>query len=248
MMDPVRAYYRDNPLMVSSPFGGVDGFDDALLEHVWRRLGFDVAGRRVLDVGCGRGFLEACVTRRGGAYVGMDFVAARTGFPLALGDAAHLPFRDGAFGALCCIDAFEHFPSALRAAKEFRRVLGSGGRVFLSVPNYANVAGLVKRYCERFGGYERDSWAPFRQWQPQELEHAVTPAFIRRVFRQAGFGRLRCMGHGAEVGLGLFPWMAHPKMPEAIQFRLQRISATIGPAAARVWPGASLHVFWRIDL
>ena len=243
----VRQYYRDHPLMVSSPFGGVDGVNRELLAEVFGRLGIRVAGKRVLDVGCGRGYIGDYVRDQGGDYTGVDFVASRAGFRLALADAARLPFSDAAFDAVFCLDAFEHLPESREAAAEFRRVVRPDGFVFLSVPNYANVAGLVKWWCERFGGYEKDTWAPFRRWQPQELETPLTPGRIRRVFRDAGFQRMRRLAHGPEVGLGLFPWMAHPRMPEAVLFRLQRIFAAVGPLVARVWPDASLHHFWKLE-
>jgi ubiquinone/menaquinone biosynthesis C-methylase UbiE len=241
----MREYYTAHPLMISSPFGGVDGVNRELLIDVWRRLGITVAGRKVLDVGCGRGFASEVVEAHGGTYTGVDLVVSTKGIQLAAADAHRLPFPDSAFDAVLCIDAFEHFPDPGTAASEFRRVLRPGGSVFLSVPNYANVAGLVKWYSERFGHYERDTWAPFRNWQAQELEHAITPGKVRQAFRRAGFTRFRYIGHGAEVGLGLFPWLEHPSMPDAIKFRLQRACAKIGGRVVRLWPGASLHTFWN---
>lgn len=245
--DKMQVYYQENPLMVSSPFGGVAGVNHALFESVFRELGIDLKGRRVLDIGCGRGFAEEVVNEAGGEYVGLDFVMSRAGFRLVLGDGAHLPLGAATFDAVFCIDAFEHFPEAELAAREFARVLKPGRFVFLSVPNYSNVAGLVKAYCERFGNYEANTWAPFRNWQPQEFEQALTGGRVRRIFASAGFNRLRRMGHAPEVGLGLFPWTEHPKMPEAIKFRLQRLFAVLGPAFVRVWPGFSLHEFWKIE-
>jgi hypothetical protein len=106
----------------------------------------------------------------------------------------------------------------------------------------------VKWACEAAGWYEADTWAPFRNWQPQELEHALTAGKVRRLFNAAGFAGQRCVGHAAEVSLGLFPWVEHRRMPEAVKFRLQRLSAAAGPAVTAVWPGASLHLFWRFDV
>ncbi|HOZ50092.1 MAG TPA: methyltransferase domain-containing protein [Candidatus Hydrogenedentes bacterium] len=247
-MNRVRDYYAENPLMVSSPFGGVDGLNHGLVDEVFGRLGINVAARRVLDVGCGRGFMAEYVRGHGGAYIGVDFVASRHEAPLALADAAALPFTDASFDAVFCVDAFEHFPDDRAAAAEFRRVLAPGGFVFLSVPNYANVAGVVKKLCEATGRYARNTWAPFRHWQAQELERFTTAASVRRAFGEAGFTRFTRVAHGPEVGLGLCPWIEHRAMPEAVKFRLQRLFVTIGPAIARAWPGASLHGFWKIEV
>jgi hypothetical protein len=42
--------------------------------------------------------------------------------------------------------------------------------------------------------------------------------------------------------------MDHPRMPEAVQFRLQRWFARVGPAVAAAAPTLSLHNFWRVDV
>ena len=242
----LREYYAEHPLMISSPFGGVTGFNETLVAEVFGKLGVDCGGHRVLDIGCGRGFIGEYVRARGGRYTGVDILASGHGFPLAVGVADALPFAAGSFDAVFCIDAFEHFPWPGRAAAEIRRVLAPGGFVFLSVPNYGNVAGIVKAWCERFGHYGPNTWAPFRNWQPQELEHRVTARKVRRIFLDAGFTRTAFVAHPAEAGLGIFPWMDHPKMPESVKFRLQRLFLKTGPAIVRAWPNASLHHFWKI--
>jgi SAM-dependent methyltransferase len=245
--NPIREFYERNPRMVSSPFGGIDGVNTALLEEVFGALNINLSDKRVLDVGCGRGYIEALVRERGGRYIGADFVISRGGFPLVRADAAHLPFPDETFDVLLCVDASEHFPDPAGAAREFFRVLKPGGVYFLSAPNYGNVAGVVKWACEGMGWYEPNTWAPFGRWQPQELEQPLTPSFIKEIHNAAGFTGIRAVGHGAEVGLGLFPWVDHPRMPEAVQFRLQRLFARMGPAVARRLPAASLHLFWRME-
>lgn len=243
----LRAYYEANPLMVSSPFGGVDSLNAPLLESVWDALGIDPRDAAVLDVGCGRGMARALVDQAGGMYTGLDFVVSGQGFRLVQGDALRLPFRDAAFDLVCCMDAFEHFPDPDAGAREFYRVLKPGGRMFLSVPNYANVAGAIKWLYETLGWYDVRTWAPFRRWQPQELELPMTGPWVRRIFRTAGFVRPRRIAHAGETGLGLCPWIDHPKMPDAIRFRVQRLFTRLGPGIVRVAPTASLHGFWKFE-
>ncbi len=245
MPNPIQSFYRDNPRMVSSPFGGIEQFDAALLKQTWERLGIDAAGARVLDVGCGRGFAQHAVEALGGTYAGADFVVSRGGFPLVQADAHCMPIASSSVGIVMCVDAFEHFPDPLMAAREFRRVLAPGGCFFLSAPNYGNVAGLVKRWCEWRGTYAPNTWAPFGRWQPQELEQPLTGAYLKRVMTQAGFLRATAIGFGREVELGLFPWIDHPRMPDRLRLRMQPLFRAAGPLIAAVWPGASLHAFWK---
>ena len=233
--------------MVSSPFGGVDGIFAERLRSVIDALAIPLEGARVLDVGCGRGYAREVVEAAGGTYFGADFVVSRAGFALAQADAAALPFADDAFDVVFCIDASEHFPNPRAAAQEFHRVLRPGGCFFLSAPNYGNVAGVVKWWMERFGGYAKNTWAPFGRWQAQELEQPLTPGWVRRLYRDAGFRKARCIGYAPESLLGLLPWCDHPAAPDAIRFRLQRLFARIGPVLVRCWPGSSLHLFWRFD-
>lgn len=248
MSRKIRAFYRENPLLVSSPFGGVSGANRDLFDDVINRLSLPIEGTSILDVGCGRGFAGEIIRAHGGRYTGVDLVPNGVGFPLAVADATRLPFPDASFGGVFCIDVFEHIPEGAIAAREFRRVLRPGGYVFLSAPNYGNVAGLVKWWCEAMGFARKNTWAPFRRWQPQEFEQALTTRKVRRLFLGAGFARARRIGHAPEVGLGMFPWIDHPKMPEAIQFRLQRLFASIATGTARVCPGASLHQFWKFEV
>jgi SAM-dependent methyltransferase len=246
----VRDFYREHPEMVSSPFGGVGYYLYDELEEVWKRLGFPGSERgRILEVGCGRAWLRSYLEERGWKYVGVDLVLSEavgeTPGPSALGDSAALPFPDETFDALVCIDAYEHFPDPSRAVREFHRVLKPGGEVFLSTPNYANIAGFVKWWMETFGGYEKNSWAPFGNWTPQAHERPVTIGSVRSTFRRAGFSQERCEGFEGDVYLALCPWASHKKFPERLFYRLQEGMPNARRWVARRLPTLSLHQFWR---
>jgi len=233
--------------MVSSPFGGVEGYRFDLLESVWSDLGFAVPrGSRVLEVGCGRAWLREYGRRAGWKYRGVDLSAPEGAEgPDALASAEALPFADSAFERLVCIDAYEHFRDPRRAAMEFFRVLAPGAEVFLSTPNYANVAGLVKALLEAVGTYAKDTWAPFGGWTPQANERFVTIASVNEVFLEAGFRRGRCLGSDREIHLGLFPWAAREGFAEGILYRLQAWGPNLRRALARKFPTLSLHQFRR---
>ena len=96
----------------------------------------DLAGRRVLDVGCGTGQLAAALTARGARVWGVDPSAAmlgqaaraapRAGFKEARAEA--LPFKDGWFERVV-FRLVLHLVDRPRSLAEARRVLARGGRV-----------------------------------------------------------------------------------------------------------------------
>jgi SAM-dependent methyltransferase len=58
------------------------------------------------------------------------------------GDASQpLPFEDGAFDAVVCIDAINHLAGRLRVLKDWHRVLKAGGRILFTDP--ITITGLL---------------------------------------------------------------------------------------------------------
>jgi SAM-dependent methyltransferase len=108
------------------------GVDEALSAFVGR----DVTGR-VLEVGCGTGHWLRLLAERGHRVAGVDasynmLDYARTQAPgaaLAHGLAERLPWIDGAFERLFCINALHHFRDKASFFAEARRVLGPGGHL-----------------------------------------------------------------------------------------------------------------------
>jgi SAM-dependent methyltransferase len=106
---------------------------------------------RLLDVGCSSGWLAPLVLRKGvRQYVGVDRwivgdVPGDARIRLVEGSAFDLPFEDESFDAVCLFDVIEHLPrgSELRSLKEARRVLCSGGTLYLSTPHASLVHTLL---------------------------------------------------------------------------------------------------------
>lgn len=101
--------------------------------HMFKRLElgaalglFDVAN--VLDVGCGNGRYMVWFSKRIKTVVGLDIdrkCVRKThalGFPVILGDAHHLPFKDASFELAVSFDVLEHLRDPRQALKEMRRV------------------------------------------------------------------------------------------------------------------------------
>ncbi len=104
-------------------------------------------GRRVLDVGCGGGFLSEMFARDGYEVAGIDpavrsIEAARRhasaggltiDYRVARGES--LPFPDGTFDIVACCDVLEHVDDVERVVSEVSRVLGDGGILLFDTVN-----------------------------------------------------------------------------------------------------------------
>ena len=105
----------------------------------------ELAGKRVLDIGCGTGAALAVLEHEFRCTVfGVDpstrmLEQARRKLPdadLRQGVAEELPFPDGAFDAALMMTVVQHVDRG-RAFPETRRVLASGGRLIIATPDPA---------------------------------------------------------------------------------------------------------------
>ena len=108
-----------------------------------------LAGKRVLDVGCGGGILSESMARRGAEVLGIDMGAA----PLAVGtlhaEAAgvtNVKYRQvtvealaaeqpESFDTVTCLEMLEHVPDPAAIVAACMRLVKPGGRVFFSTLN-----------------------------------------------------------------------------------------------------------------
>lgn len=113
---------------------------------------------RFLEVGCGTGHWLASLPLTGRTAVGLDrsrrmLARARLAAPSALlvqGEASRLPFSDGRFAALLCMNALHHFPDKPAFIAEAARVLRPDG-IFCSVgidPHHGRPRWAVYDYFE----------------------------------------------------------------------------------------------------
>ncbi len=161
-------------------------------------LAGDVAGRRILDAGCGSGPLFAALRDRGAIVTGFDSSAGmlklarqRLGAEadLRLADLGRpLPFPDGAFDDVIVSLVLHYFEDWTAPLAELRRVLKPGGRLIASVMHPITGHPLVRPGA--------DYWATF-QWSDEVTTasgqsfvltywHRPLPAMIE-AFTGAGF-------------------------------------------------------------
>jgi SAM-dependent methyltransferase len=143
---------------------------EGVREEDVRLLG-DVAGRRVLDVGCGAGQTTRWLRDQGAEPVGFDLSAGQLGYarglPVVRADAERLPFVDAAFDLACAAyGALPFVADSAAVMREVARVLRPGGRWVFSVthpvrwcfPDDSGPAGLTvsASYFDRTPYVEQD--------------------------------------------------------------------------------------------
>lgn len=108
---------------------------------------------RVLDVGCGAGFLANALAEHGFDVTGLDASAASLAVAARhdasrtarydVGDAYDLPYADASFDVVCAMDFLEHVVWPGRVIAEASRVLARGGMFFFHTFNRSFVSWLV---------------------------------------------------------------------------------------------------------
>src|SRR3954454_3659063 len=140
--------YADEYQATHGEFLGDAGFlwgPECVREDDLGALG-DVAGRRVLELGCGAGQCSRWVLAHGGRPVGLDVSLRQlqhsrriddhlgTVVPTVCAGAAALPFPDGAFDIVfSAFGALQFIADAEALAKEMARVTRPAGRLAFSV-------------------------------------------------------------------------------------------------------------------
>lgn len=116
------------------------------LERVLRAEGFGLAGRRVLDVGCGTGFFTAFYLNHGAQVTGLDITEAsiqrlRERFPQAtfmradVSDTRPEGVPEGAYDLVNAFDVLYHVTDDQRWSRAVRNLAGvvaPGGRILIT--------------------------------------------------------------------------------------------------------------------
>jgi ubiquinone/menaquinone biosynthesis C-methylase UbiE len=116
-----------------------------------------LAGKRVLDVGCGKGrFARVFQQREPAAQLwGLDLSEAMlrhvpAGIHTLAGSMTCMPFEDGFFDAAYATESLEHAVEIERAVGEICRVVKSGGRIAIIDKNAAQWGKLATPEWERW--------------------------------------------------------------------------------------------------
>jgi len=170
--------------LLQARFKRVVADDDARLQALLSTLE-PLRGKRILDLGCGKGRFACRLAEAGADVVGIDLSAKMLeeagGLDRVRCSARRLPFASGAFDAVIAIEVFEHLESVDDALCEARRVLRVGGSLAIIDKNAASLNALrpwlpslaVKwidqrrgRWMYRHDGPVRERW--FWPWRLRE--------------------------------------------------------------------------------
>ncbi|MFD7653156.1 class I SAM-dependent methyltransferase [Actinosynnema sp. NPDC059797] len=160
-------------------------------------LAGDVAGRRVLDAGCGSGPLFAALRDRGATVSGFDASTTMVGVArrrlgpdadLRVADlAAPLPYDDGAFDDVVSALVLHYLEDWTAPLAELRRVLRTGGRLIVAV-NHPIIYKMIDPKADYFATVQWSSEHTFAgrkavlsNWH--RPLHAMTDAFTAAGFR-----------------------------------------------------------------
>jgi ubiquinone/menaquinone biosynthesis C-methylase UbiE len=208
------------------------------------RLLGDVAGRDVLEIGCGAAQCARWLAAEGARVLGVDIsagqlrhareLAARTGIsvPLAQADALHLPLADASVDLACsAFGAVPFVPDGAALMREVARVLRPGGRwVFAAnhptswcFPDDPSEAGLtiMRSY------FDRDAYV--------EYDEAGEPVYVEAHHTLGD--RVR---HLADAGLTLTD-LVEPEWPAGHE----RLWGRWGPLRGRLFPSTAIFVSVR---
>ena len=172
------------------------------LETLVRLLGIR-RGERLLDIGCGSGWLGYCCHHRGGRVWAMDIgfrgvEGAKTRFPQAaayqVGDLYDLPFAAASFDAVIFSEVIEHLEDINGALAEAVRVLRPGGRLLVSVPYRETIVDHLCIHCNKLTPanahlHRFDEAVLAGYFKRQELEISKVRLMTNKLLEMGGFPR-----------------------------------------------------------
>jgi len=184
-------YYASTPAYDAHYFSRHSG--GSILDFVRRHV--SLAGRHVLDFGCGPGFMLERILEEGITASGLEFSkhsaeAARRllqRFPnfrgVTIAELLPSQLPDASFDAVLCIEVLEHlFPEQVAPTlAEARRLLAPGGLIVATTPNEELLASETLQ-CP-------DCGCEFHRWQHLRQVDAES---MTRLMRDAGFTPIVC--------------------------------------------------------
>ena len=153
---------------------------------------------RVLEVGAGSGAFALRLQKLGFEVEACDLFAGQfrvPDIPFCVADiSSALPYHDGSFDLVTCLETIEHLEDQFTFARECVRVLRPGGRLLITTPN---ILSLASRWQYFWTGFFPLAPRPMKEHQRAPVHdhiHLLTYYELRYVLRSAGL--TICRAHG----------------------------------------------------
>jgi 2-polyprenyl-3-methyl-5-hydroxy-6-metoxy-1,4-benzoquinol methylase len=143
-------------------------------------LARDVIGKRMLEIGCGRGEFVCWLASQGERpqrIVAADFASTAVskarefagrnnlgGIEWEVGDIQAIAHPSDSFDTVISCETVEHVPDPRGAIRELARVLRRGGRLLLTTPNYMGPLGLYRMYLRLCGRVFTETGQPLNHF------------------------------------------------------------------------------------
>lgn len=244
-IDEVRSYWNENPLSASAiphPLYSPEyyAYYDRLRElnesvavsnelHEYESF----AGRKVLDVGCGNGYVVSRYAAAGAIASGVDVTETAVQLTqrrlelmgleadIRVASAEDLPFEDATFDCVSSMGVVHHTPDTPRAISEIHRVLKPGGRLILMVYHRNSLLYRVNFPLQRL------MTGKSMQQLVDEVDGIGNPK--GDVYSRAELRRLLGSFTEVEMFAGLLqPWMVAPRLGRLVP------AAALRPLAGRL--------------
>lgn len=157
---------------------------DAFADQLRRLAPFiDPRGKKLLDIGTGKGYLLDVAGRMGFDCYGLElssYAASKAAerFPgkIFTGTIEQAKYPDGMFDVVTLTDLIEHIGDPMSLMTEIKRILAPGGLVFIITPNTAS---LTRKLLGK-------------RWFQYKYEHVIywNPKSLRRLLDSFGFTTL----------------------------------------------------------
>jgi ubiquinone/menaquinone biosynthesis C-methylase UbiE len=149
-------------------------FQAAAILNELAHQGVHLAGRRVLDLGCGNGGYTLEMHKRGARAFALERYVVSEVQQLFISDSAHIALQDGTMDVVFCASVIEHVPQPSALLREIHRVLKSDGLCYLSFPPFYSLNGghhfkpyhwLGEKVALRMRGGQHKSYAEaYGEW------------------------------------------------------------------------------------
>ncbi len=178
-----------------SEFKALHDINPLRLDYIDRGAG-GLAGKRILDVGCGGGILSESMALRGARVMGIDMGA----MPLRVADlhtlesGVEVEYRrvpvetladeqPGSFDVVTCMEMLEHVPSPASVIDACARLVRTGGHVFFSTLNRNPKSFLLAVVGAEYvlGMLPRGTHDYSRFIRPAELDAWIRPTRLRTI-------------------------------------------------------------------